>query len=205
MCLNTQPPQKSFVVLARQGLAVSKKISLVCISMSLGLQSCDALTQREFRFRGTYLAEKSGYRLELISKGIRGIGDGTIEIHRFVQICPIQPSRGRQLRFRITEQRSPYTITLVGEDSSIPATAWEWKSHRSILRGILAQAGFEFSNPTELDGTVQVLEADGNVFKGLAKGLTAAQEDWNANYWFGFDRTQPQSQWIKRSELPPCA
>jgi hypothetical protein len=74
-----------------------------------------------------------------------------------------------------------------------------------VLRGILAQAGFEFPNPTELDGTVQVLEADGNVFKGLAKGLTVKQEDWNANYWFGFDRTQPQSQWINRSELPPCS
>jgi hypothetical protein len=191
--------------LAGGEFGLSKKISLVCILISLGLQSCDALTQREFRFRGTYLAEKSGYRLELLSKGIREIGDGTIEIHRFVQICPIQPSRGRQLRFRIVEQRSPYSITLVGEDASIPATAWEWKSHRSILREILAQAGFELSNPTELDGTVQVLEANGNVFKGLAKGLTAAQEDWNANYWFGFDRTQPQLQWINRSELPPCA
>jgi hypothetical protein len=184
---------------------VSKKIRLVCVLMSLGLQGCDGLTQREFRFRGTYLAEKSGYRLELISKGIREIGDGTIAIHRFVQICPIQPSRGRQLRFRIMEQRSPYTVTLVGEDASIPATAWEWKSHRSVLRGILAQAGFELSDPAELDGTVQVLEADGDVFKGLAKGLTVKQEDWNANDWFGFDRTQPQSQWINRSELSPCA
>jgi hypothetical protein len=43
------------------------------------------------------------------------------------------------------------------------------------------------------------------VFKGLAKGLTVKQADWNANYWFGFDRTKPQSQWINRSELPPCA
>jgi hypothetical protein len=191
--------------LTQKELALFKTNRLICILMSLGLQGCDALTQREFRFRGTYLAEKSGYRLELISKGVREIGDGTIEIHRFVQICPIQPSRGRQLQFRIMEQRSPYSITLVGEDSSIPATEWEWKSHRSILRGILAQAGFELSNPTELDGTVQVLEANGDVFKGLAKGLTVAQEDWNANYWFGFDRTQPQSQWINPSELSPCS
>ena len=173
--------------------------------LSLGLQSCDAWTQKDFRFRGTYLAEKSGYRLELISKGVREILDGPIAIHRFVQICPIQPSLGRQLRFRITEQRSPYRIVLIGEDGSIPVTEWDWKSHRRVLREILAKAGFEPPNQAELDGTAQVLEATGDVSKGLAVGLTVKQEEWNADYWFGFDRTQPQSKWIKSSELPPCS
>jgi hypothetical protein len=186
-------------------LIVVKKIGLLCIMLAFGLQSCDAWTQRNFRFRGTYLTEQSGYRLELISKGIREIGDGTIDIHRLVQICPLQPSRGRPLRFRITEQRSPYRITLIGEDASIPVTEWDWKSHRRILREILIQAGFESPNQSELDGTAQVLEARGDVFKGLAIGLIVKQEDWNANDWFGFDRNQPQSQWIDRSELPLCS
>lgn len=181
------------------------KNGLLCVLLSLGLQGCEAWTKKDFRFRGTYLAEKSGYRLELISKGVREILDGPIEIHRFVQICPIQPSRGKPRRFRIMEPRSSDSITLVGEDASIPVTEWNWKSHRHVLREILAQAGFESPNPSELGGTVQVLEASGNVSKGLAEGLTVKQEDWNPDYWFGFDRTQPQLTWIDRSELPPCS
>ncbi len=184
---------------------MTPKIGLLCVLLSLGLQGCEAWTKKDFRFRGTYLAEKSGYRLELISKGVREILDGPIEIHRFVQICPIQPSRGKPLRFRIMEPRSSESITIMGEDASIPPTAWDWKSHRRILRDILAQAGFESPNPSELDGTAQILEAQGNVSKGLAAGLTVKQEDWNADYWFGFDRTQPQSTWINSSELPPCS
>jgi hypothetical protein len=142
--------------------------------------------------------------LVLLSQGIRDIGEqSVIDMHRFVQICPIRPNRGRPLRFRITSQRSQSAEILVGEDASIPATHWEWRTSKQVLRQMLVQAGFASLNQTELEGAVQVLEAGGAVFKGQVKGLTVKQADWDGNY--GFNRTQPQSQWIDRSEISPCS
>jgi hypothetical protein len=46
---------------------MTPKIGLLCVLLSLGLQGCEAWTKKDFRFRGTYLAAKSGYRLELIT------------------------------------------------------------------------------------------------------------------------------------------
>ena len=181
-----------------------KKVGLLCVLLSLGLQGCDAWTQKEFRFRGIYVAEKSGYRLEIISQGIRDIGEqSVIDIHRFVQICPIQPNPRKELRFRITSHRSLPADLLVGEDASFPATAWDWRSSQRVLRQMLTQAGFESLDPTEFEGIVNVLESAPPVYEGQVKGLTVKQADWKGDY--KFDRTQPQSKWIDRSELPPCS
>ena len=181
---------------------------LLCVLFSLTLQSCEAWTQKGFRFRGVYVAEKSGYRVEMIAQGVRDPEKGTIiDIHRFVQICPTLPNREKPLRFRITTQRSQPFAVLVGEDNSIPAQNWDGLSLNPVtqvagLERMIARVGSGRLYWSESMATFIVLGSSPPISPFIT-GLTVKQSDWNDDYQF--DRSQPQSSWIDRSELSPCA
>jgi hypothetical protein len=176
-----------------------KSIGLICGGLTITLQSCEVFTRRGFHFRGTYLAAQSGYRIEIVARGIRDIGEESIvDIHRLVQICPTQPQQGRSIRFRIHSKRGEQEILVA---AGTPQN-WDWRSSQGILRSLLQQSGFTALNQVELEGAQRILESAPPVYDGQVKGLKVERADWNGN--FSFNSAQPQTAWIADADLPPC-
>jgi hypothetical protein len=179
---------------------VLTSIGLICGGLTVMLQSCEVFTRRGFHFRGTYRAAQSGYRMEIVARGIRDIGEESIvDIHQLVQICPTQPRQGRSIRFRIHSKRGEQP-QISGAANGTPQN-WDWRSSQ-ILRSRLQQSGFTALNPVELEGAQHILESAPPVYDGQVKGLKVERADWNGN--FSFNSAQPQTAWIADTDLPPC-
>ncbi len=169
---------------------ILKLIGLICCGLTITLQSCDLLTRRGFHSHGTYLASQSGYRIEIVAQGIRDIGEQSIlDIYRLVQICPIQPNKGRSIRLRINSKREEQQAFLVIENGT--PQRWDWRSSLKILRSLLQQSGFTALNQVELESTQRILTSEPPVYDRQVEGLKVERADWNAHLFF--KRSQPPS------------
>jgi hypothetical protein len=172
-----------------------KSIGLICSCLTITLQGCESFTRRGFHFHGTYLASQSGYRIEIVAQGIRDIGEESIvDIYRLVQICPIQPKKGRSIRFRINSKREEQQAFLIIENGT--PQSLNWRSSPEILRSLLLQSDFTVLNQVELKSTQHILTSEPPVYERQVEGLKVERADWNAHLFF--HSAQPPS------DLPPC-
>lgn len=133
--------------------------------------------------QGTYVAQKSGYQLEIITQGIHDIGEeSTVNYYKLVQVCPLT-SQGRPLRFNMSYERGQ-PILLVSQDAKIPAREWEWRTLVSTLQQTLAEAGYQRQNPVELKAMAKIVdfgEGDNQPPPDFDK-VAVLQKDENGNY-----------------------
>ncbi|MFM7426810.1 MAG: hypothetical protein ACKO7W_17735, partial [Elainella sp.] len=125
------------------------RLLLGLLGLTLGLQSCTSFFERGFRTDATYAANRSGYRMQIITQGVRET-DQDFVLQKFVriQICPLRAGQGRPVRLRLASDldRSTFTINsdgLVIDDQALT-------NQTTTLYQALRLAGYKTLDPAEI-------------------------------------------------------
>jgi hypothetical protein len=176
------------------------------VALSLLVGSCSS--DRGFRFYGEYEAEKSHYRIQLISQGYVKAGDDLADsAFALVQICPTGQSSGKPFRVTLTATPGQWT-RIESNDVAIPSTEVNWRTPQAWLKEALWQAGYRDLSEEELTGTARVISSaltgpKGVILKEQIKSLLVRRDD--IIYGYEVMKERPPNEWIASSELPPCA
>jgi hypothetical protein len=167
--------------------------------------SCSS--DRGFRFYGEYEAEKSHYRIQLISQGYVKAGDDLADsAFALVQICPTGQSRAKA--FRLTLTATPGQRTRVeSDDVALSSTEVNWRTPQAWLKEALWQAGYRDLPEEELVGSAKVVGSaltgpKGVILKGQIKSLIVRRAD--IVYGYKVTKERPK-EWIRSSEFSACA
>lgn len=185
-----------------------RKLQLILYcSLVIVQQGCNVLTGQGFLFRGVYSAEKSGYRIELISKGYVKFGHDLSESSRaIIQICPLKKDHGRTFRIALTAKPNE-GIQMESQNLSFRGREWNWQTSEQLLRDELETAGYGDLDMVELKGSVEVIENSlsgpkGVVLKGQIQSVMVIRAD--IEYGSQVIKGQPPNKWIEPTELPLC-
>ena len=163
---------------------------------------------RGFRFYGEYEAERSRYRIQLISQGYVKPGDDLAESALvLVQFCPTEQSSGKAFRIRLTATPGQWN-KVDSDDLAIPSSEWNWRTSQGWLKKALSQAGYRDIAEEELKGSLKVIGSSlagpkGVILKGQIKSLRVRRAD--IVYGYKVMKDQPPREWIGSSELPSCS
>ena len=160
-----------------------------------------------FRFHGNYEAARSGYSVQILSKGYVEAGqDIARTAFAVVQFCPTGNSNGRLLQMKATAIPDQ---GIKVEARELGPTYLDWNANTSegLVRGLLLAAGHRNIDPEELPGTVQVIENSlagpkGVILKGQITSLRVIRADIETGY--PVEKGKSPREWIEPSEVTPC-
>jgi len=160
-----------------------------------------------FEFRAEYEATKSGYRIDLISRGYVEAGhDISKNAASLVQFCPLEPSSGTAFRISLIVEPKHW-IKMECADFGSPPSDWNWRTAEKLLSEIIHRAGYTNLNSEELKGSVKVIENStagpkGVILEGQIESLRVLNTD--ISYGYALSRNKPKREWIGESDLPSC-
>jgi len=123
-----------------------------------------------------------------------------------VQICPTGQSRAKAFRLMLTATPGQWT-RVESNDVAITSTEVNWRTPQAWLKEALWQAGYRDLPEEELTRSAKVMGSaltgpKGVILKGQIKSLIVHRNDIVNGYKVSKERPK---EWIRSSELPPCA
>lgn len=207
---------------------------LTLVGLSLLLSSCESYFERTFRTDATYAANRSGYRMQIITQGVRET-DQDLMLQKFVriQICPLRPGQGRPVRLSMASDLNRSTFTINSDGLMLDEQTLTHQT--TTLYQALRSAGYRNLDPAEtkaMDGIISrgiyvepfdpqqvaTVTQDANGNSVITQGTTDSTliQDWNQraktlavisqteDYDYRFNRNSPPATWIAPNDLAAC-
>lgn len=179
----------------------SPSLALPAAILLAGLIAC--ASENWFRFEGEYEAQRSGYRIVIVSRGYVTSGSDIAD-HAFtrVQVCPIVAGAGRPFRFSLAAR--PQAPRLFESEEMLTANA-TWSE--TLLKAVLRAKGYAEPAAAELAGSFRAISNSlsgpkGVILEGQIDAVKVRRA--KAEYVDADLKNRPTAEWVRVFELGNC-